>query len=699
VRLVKGAYWDTEIKRAQELGLADYPVFTRKAGTDTSYLACARALLAAHPALYPQFATHNAHSLAAIEAFAGTNRNFEFQRLHGMGESLYELYHDVKKPARAGAATRIYAPVGSHEDLLAYLVRRLLENGANTSFVNRLANDQAPVEAIIADPVKRLTSLDPKRNPRIPKPPALFPGRRNSSGLLLSDPLTVARLVPAMHSALATRAQTAHPIVDGEERVRAAAPLRDPSDRTRVVGEVSEASDDDVREALDSAAAAQRAWDADAEARAQILERAADLFEEQRPLLMGLVVREAGRTIPNALSEIREAVDFLRYYAREARAHFLAPRTMPGPSGERNELSLRGRGIFACIAPWNFPLSIFTGQVAGALAAGNAVLAKPAEQTPLIAAAAVRLLHQAGVPGNVLHLVPGDGARIGKAIFADPRLSGVAFTGSTETAALIQRALAARDGPMPALIAETGGLNAMIVDSTALPEQVARDAITSAFDSTGQRCSSLRILFLQEDAAGKMLDRIIGALETLRIGDPFELSTDIGPVIDEEARDRLTAHAERMNTEGELLKVLRVDPALASGVFFPPHVFAIERADLLTREVFGPILHVVRYAGGRLDAVCDAINATGYGLTLGLHTRIGETVRFVRDRVRAGNMYVNRNQIGAVVEAQPFGGEGLSGTGPKAGGPHYLPRFAVERSLAVNSAASGGNTALLTLDE
>jgi RHH-type proline utilization regulon transcriptional repressor/proline dehydrogenase/delta 1-pyrroline-5-carboxylate dehydrogenase len=700
VRLVKGAYWDSEIKRGQEQGLPDYPVFTRKTATDTSYIACARALLGATQFLYPQFATHNAHTLSIVEAFAGRNRHFEYQRLHGMGEALYELYRDVIRPTRVGAATRIYAPVGSHEDLLAYLVRRLLENGANTSFVNRLANDKAPVEEIVVDPIKRLMAAEPKRNPRIPKPEGIFPGRRNSSGLTLSDRNEAAHLVAAMRWALGSKEHAAHPKVNGIERARPAKPVLDPSDRRRQVGEVGEATAEDVSAALDMAARAQAAWDRrGGPARAEVLERAANLFEEGRPHLMALLVREAGRTVANALSEVREAVDFLRYYAKEARASFGPSAVLPGATGERNVMSFAGRGVFACIAPWNFPLSIFTGQVAGALAAGNSVLAKPAEQTPLIAALAVGLLHDAGVPGAVLNLLPGDGARIGATMLSDARLSGVAFTGSTETAAAINRVLAARDGPLAALIAETGGMNAMIVDSSALPEQVTRDAISSAFDSAGQRCSSARVLFLQEDVADKILDMILGAMDELVMGDPFDLTTDIGPIIDEEARANLEKHVKRMTSEARLLKALALDPALEHGVFFPPHVFAIERMDILKREVFGPILHVVRFEAGRLDAVCDAINASGYGLTLGLHSRIDATADFVRERVRAGNMYVNRNQIGAVVEAQPFGGEGLSGTGPKAGGPHYIQRFAVERNLAVNIAAAGGNAALLSLDE
>jgi RHH-type proline utilization regulon transcriptional repressor/proline dehydrogenase/delta 1-pyrroline-5-carboxylate dehydrogenase len=695
VRLVKGAYWDTEIKRAQELGLADYPVFTRKAGTDTSYLACARALLAAKNAIYPQFATHNAHTLSAIQVFAGARRDFEYQRLHGMGEMLYELYRSVKQPVYGGAGTRIYAPVGSHEDLLAYLVRRLLENGANTSFVNRLADEHAAIDAIIADPVTQLAAASPRRNPHIPKPENLFPDRKNSQGFLWSDPETSTPILRKMEASL-VQAQHSGPIVGGSLRWRNTLPVRDPSDQRRVVGEVVEANAADVKDALDLAHGAQHEWNAlGGNARAKILERAADLFEENRAHLMALAVREAGKTLPNALGEVREAVDFLRYYAGQARKLFNGAVKLPGPTGETNELSLHGRGVFACISPWNFSLAIFTGQIAGALAAGNSVLAKPAEQTPLIAAAAVRLLHEAGVPVNALHLLPGDGPRIGQSLFSDARLAGVAFTGSTDAANAINRALAARQGAIAALIAETGGQNAMIVDSTALPEQVCKDAIASAFDSAGQRCSAARVLFLQDDVADKMLDLILGAMDELAVGDPMKLSTDIGPVIDEDARKNLQAHADRMTKEAKLLRKLSLGPEHEHGTFFPPHIFEIDSIAALKREVFGPILHVVRYSADRLDQVCESINATGYGLTLGIHSRIGETARFIRDRVRAGNIYVNRNQIGAVVGVQPFGGEGLSGTGPKAGGPNYLLRFALERTYTDNIAAAGGNAALL----
>ncbi len=692
IRLVKGAYWDTEIKRGQEQGIPDYPVFTRKPATDTSYLACARAMLAAPDAVYPQFATHNAHTLAAIDALAGPKAEFEFQRLHGMGEDLHALYHEMRP---GGAATRIYAPVGSHEDLLAYLVRRLLENGANTSFVNRLADEEAPIEDIIADPVAQL-GAPPYRNLRIPRPPEMFPDRKNAAGFLWSDPEVSAPKLAEINKRLFDP-QWALPLINGEVRQGSNKPVRDPSDQRRIVGLTAETSDADAVEALGIAHEAQDDWDArGGNARAQILEKAADLFEENGAHLMGLAVREAGKTLPNALGEVREAVDFLRYYATRARAQFEGAMKLPGPTGEDNLLSLHGKGVFACISPWNFPLSIFTGQVAGALASGNAVLAKPAEQTPLMAAAATALLHKAGVPVGALHLLPGDGPRIGKALFGDPRLAGVAFTGSTDAATAINRALAARSGPIGTLIAETGGQNAMIVDSTALPEQVARDVLASAFDSAGQRCSALRVLFVQDDVADKMLDIILGAMDELSLGDPMRLDTDIGPVIDEDARKMLEAHAARMTAEAKLLRKLPLPPDAANGLFFPPHAFEIPSLSMLTREVFGPVLHVVRYAADKLDAVCDAINATGFGLTLGVHSRIEETAEFVRRRARVGNVYVNRNQIGAIVGEQPFGGEGLSGTGPKAGGPNYLTRFALERTYTVNTAAAGGNAALLS---
>ncbi|HVY02239.1 MAG TPA: bifunctional proline dehydrogenase/L-glutamate gamma-semialdehyde dehydrogenase PutA, partial [Caulobacterales bacterium] len=554
VRLVKGAYWDTEIKRAQEGGVTDYPVFTRKAGTDVSYMACARAMFAAGDAIYPQFATHNAHTLAVIETLAGSRTDFEFQRLHGMGEALYDVFHDLKKPAARGIGTRVYAPVGSHEDLLAYLVRRLLENGANTSFVNRLADEEAPIDEIVADPATTLSSLTPRRNPRIPLPLDMLPNRKNSQGFFWSDPAIAAPVLAEMKRSLAS-AQLA--IASGAGNARGAKSVTDPSDRRRKVGEVVEATPAHAKAALETAHRATHDWDMlGGDARAVILERAADLYERNRAHLMALAVREAGKTLQTALGEVREAADFLRYYAQRARAEFQTAEQLPGPTGEDNKISLHGRGVFACIAPWNFPLAIFTGQVAGALAAGNAVLAKPAEQTPLIAAAGVKLLHEAGVPEDVLHFLPGDGPTIGNALFADPCLAGVAFTGSTEAANAINRALAARNGPIAALIAETGGQNAMIVDSTALPEQVARDVLASAFDSAGQRCSALRVLFLQDDVADKMLDLILGAMDELKIGDPMQLDTDIGPVIDEDAREALQKHSTRMSHEAKLMRQL-----------------------------------------------------------------------------------------------------------------------------------------------
>ncbi len=692
VRLVKGAYWDTEIKRAQELGIADYPVFTRKLATDTSYLAGARAMFAAGDAIFPQFATHNAHTLAAIQTFANGRTDFEYQRLHGMGEALHALYREKNM----GGGTRIYAPVGTHEDLLAYLVRRLLENGANTSFVNRLADDEAPIDEIVADPVEQLAAATQRRNPHIPLPADILPDRKNSTGFHWSNPVVTDPIVAEMEAALKLP-QRAAPIIGGEMRGGTAMPVRDPSDRNRIVGDVIEAGEKDAIDALAKAHAAYVGWDKlGGDARGKILERAADLYEANQSNLMALAVREAGKSLANALGEVREAVDFLRYYAGQARVQFNGPVKLPGPTGEENSLTLHGRGVFACISPWNFPLAIFTGQVAGAIAAGNAVLAKPAEQTPLIAAAATDLLHQAGVPPDVLHLLPGDGPRIGNALFADPRLAGVAFTGSTEAANAINRALAARTGPIATLIAETGGQNAMIVDSTALPEQVCRDVLASAFDSAGQRCSALRVLYLQEDVADKMLGLILGAMDELKLGDPMKLDTDIGPVIDEDARKSLQAHADKMTFEAKLLHKLTVPADCANGTFFPPHVFEISGIEVLKREVFGPVLHVVRWKAADLDKVCDAINATGYGLTLGIHTRIDATANFISDRIHAGNVYVNRNQIGAVVGVQPFGGEGLSGTGPKAGGPHYLARFALERTYTVNTTAAGGNASLLT---
>ena len=695
VRLVKGAYWDSEVKRAQERGLDSYPLFTRKVATDVSYLACARRLFAAGDAFYPQFATHNAHTLAAVLELAGGRRDWEFQRLHGMGEALYD---EVVGPDKLDRPCRIYAPVGGHEDLLAYLVRRLLENGANTSFVNRIVDEKEPVDDIVADPVAELARLPVKAHPRIPLPRDLFrPVRANSAGIDLADPRALAELQEGLAEAI-RHPSTAAPIVGGVEAGGVAEPVFDPSDRRRRIGSVTAAQPATIEEALARAVRSASSWDrTPAEVRAALLEQTAALYERDRARLMALIIREGGRTIPAALSEVREAADLLRYYAARARADFAAPERLPGPTGERNELSLHGRGVFACISPWNFPLAIFTGQIAGALAAGNAVVAKPAEQTPLVAAAAVRLLLQAGIPADVLHLLPGSGATVGGALVADPRIAGVAFTGSTETARAINLALAQRPGAIVPLIAETGGQNAMIVDSSALAEQVVGDVLTSAFDSAGQRCSALRLLYLQDDIADRAIAMLKGAMAELRIGDPAMIATDLGPVIDAEAKSALEAHAERMSRVGKLLFQCDLPPETGHGSFFAPRAFAIDSAARLDREVFGPVLHVIRWHADRLDAVLDEIAATGYALTCGVHSRIDETVGRIVARLGVGNSYVNRNMIGAVVGAQPFGGERLSGTGPKAGGPRYLHRFATERSLSVDTTAAGGNATLLSL--
>ncbi|HVJ54482.1 MAG TPA: bifunctional proline dehydrogenase/L-glutamate gamma-semialdehyde dehydrogenase PutA [Aliidongia sp.] len=694
VRLVKGAYWDTEVKRAQERGLDSYPVFTRKASTDVNYLACARRMLAAGDAIYPMFATHNALSLAAIVELAGNRTDFEFQRLHGMGEALYEQVVGSDKLARP---CRVYAPVGSHEDLLAYLVRRLLENGANSSFVNRLVDERAPIDEIVADPIAKLRGLATRPHPRIPLPRQLYGTRLNSRGRDLADIPTLLELQAALDKA-AERTVAAAPLIGGVMGNGKPVPALDPSDRRRTIGSVVTATRDDAAAAIGRAQRAQRAWDeAGAEHRAQILERAADTLEARLADFMALIIREGGRTVGNALDEVREGVDFCRYYAQQARAQF-GTEPLPGPTGERNSYRLHGRGVFVCISPWNFPLAIFLGQVTAALAAGNAVVAKPAEQTPLVAIEAVRLLHEAGVPADALHLLPGDGS-IGAALVADPRIAGVAFTGSTEVAQIINRVLAARSGPIVPFIAETGGVNVMIADSSALPEQVVADVLRSAFDSAGQRCSALRVLFVQSDIADQLSTMLAGALAELRLGDPGLIATDIGPVIDQEARAALDSHADRMAREAKKVAQLTLPPGTEEGTFFAPRIFEIERLDQLPGEVFGPILHIIRWPASRLPEILGAIDAIGYGLTLGIHSRIDETVRQITDAVRVGNIYVNRNMVGAVVGVQPFGGEGLSGTGPKAGGPRYLARFAAERVISVDTTAAGGNASLLSLAE
>jgi RHH-type proline utilization regulon transcriptional repressor/proline dehydrogenase/delta 1-pyrroline-5-carboxylate dehydrogenase len=679
VRLVKGAYWDTEIKLAQVLGLDDYPVFTRKPATDVSYIACAQALLAAGGRIFPQFATHNSHSVATVLECAGDRRDFEFQKLHGMGDALY----DALVP-ETGLPCRVYAPVGGHRDLLAYLVRRLLENGANSSFVHQVGDPDTPLERLVSDPIAALPRPYAP-HPRVPPPRRLLPDRINSRGVDLSDRAVLARLAERI------AADRAAASVSPGERT-----IAEPADLRRIVGSVRDASAALLDEAVRSARGAWRQWDATpAEERARTLERAADLLEDATDELVSLCVREAGKTLPDAVAEVREAADFCRYYAARGSADFAAPLALPGPTGEANSLALAGRGVFACISPWNFPLAIFTGQVTAALMAGNAVVAKPAEQTPLIAARAVALLHAAGVPRAVLQLAAGTGEAVGAPLVRHPGIAGVVFTGSYETARAINQALAARDGPIVPFIAETGGLNAMVVDSSALPEQVVADTLASAFQSAGQRCSSSRILLVQDDAAPRILEMLAGAMAELAVGDPSAPETDIGPVIDADAKAALEAHIMRLRAKGRVLAAVPLPELARHGTFVTPIAVEIDLVDLPEREVFGPVLHVVRYRAADLERVLDVVATTGYGLTLGIHSRIERFAERVRAHLRVGNSYVNRNMIGAVVGVQPFGGEGLSGTGPKAGGPHYLPRFAVERTLTVNTAAAGGNAALL----
>ena len=695
VRLVKGAYWDAEIKYAQENGLPSYPVFTRKAHSDVSYLACARQALDAGEALYLQFATHNAHTLASVIHFAGARRDYEFQRLHGMGE---ELYAEVINPERFDRPCRVYAPVGSHEDLLPYLVRRLLENGSNTSFVNRIVDESIAVEDIVADPIITTREHGCQPHSRIDAPADLFlPERTNSKGINLADHNVRIRLLNEMQ-AVPDKQYTAHPIVGGKAMAGEEVPSTNPADRSHVVGICQQATPEHVDAALDQAVVGQKAWDlVPAAERAAILNRAADLFEENAAELMALIVTEGGRIIPDSVSELREAIDFLRYYAARAIELFGEPTVMPGPTGERNVHGLRGRGVFVCISPWNFPLAIFTGQVSAALAAGNAVLAKPAAPTPILAFRAIQLLHEAGVPPAVLHFLPGPGRTIGARAIADPRLAGVALTGSTETARVINQTLANRDGPIGVLIAETGGQNAMFVDSTALPHQVVIDSLYSAFNSAGQRCSALRLLCVQDDIASKVEDLLIGHMEELSIGDPALMSTDVAPIIDDSARASLVTHVERMSKEQNVLHRCTLDETTSAGTFFAPTLVEIDSIDALTEEVFGPVLHVLRFKAKNLEKTIDAVNGTGFGLTMGLHSRIDSRARALALRSGAGNLYVNRNMIGAVVGVQPFGGRGLSGTGPKAGGPHYLPRFGTEYTVSTNLAAVGGNASLLTL--
>ncbi len=691
VRLVKGAYWDTEIKRAQERGLADYPVFTRKAMTDLCYADCVRRLLKARPRLYPQFATHNALTVASVIEDAGGGGDYEFQRLHGMGEA---LYHELLQELPA-LTCRVYAPVGGYADLLAYLVRRLLENGANSSFVSVAADKSVPIADILKRPQSRIADAEHARHPRIALPRDLFmPQRTNSRGVEFGDRAALAALLEEIHGA--TAKVYAAPLIGGVTVESHAREVLSPIDGS-IIGTVQEADERIVGSAISAAGAGFAAWSAiGADARAETLTRAGDLIEKNRGRLIALLQEEGGKTLDDCVSEVREAADMCRYYASEAR-RTLAPRTLPGPTGESNTLSYRGRGIVVCISPWNFPLAIFTGQIAGALAAGNSVVAKPAEQTPLVAFEAVKLLLEAGVPASALHLVPGDG-KAGALLVADERVAGVVFTGSTEVGRLINRALAGKNGPIPLLIAETGGINAMIADATALPEQVTDDVMASAFRSAGQRCSALRLLCVQDDVAERVLTMVAGAMRELRLGDPRDPATQVGPVIDAEAKDKLERWIAAMAARGAVR--FRLDTVLpGKGTYVAPAIIELKSARELTEEVFGPVLHVVRWRAGELDRLLDDIAGNGTALTLGIHSRIEGTIARIVKRLPHGNVYVNRNMIGAVVGSQPFGGSGLSGTGPKAGGPDYVRRLALEQVVNINTAASGGNAALLAEED
>ncbi|MDX2463879.1 MAG: bifunctional proline dehydrogenase/L-glutamate gamma-semialdehyde dehydrogenase PutA [Porticoccus sp.] len=730
VRLVKGAYWDAEIKYAQEQGMEDYPVFTRKVNTDLCYQHCAQILLSSPQAIYPQFATHNAHTLATILAISGEAK-FEFQRLHGMGELLYQtLYQQLSLQQKKCSEknenfsippVRIYAPIGKHRELLPYLVRRLLENGANNSFINQFLDEHVPIDTLVQEIKPLVLSVTPHRHQHIPKPPNLYihtgEQRQNSLGVDLNNPLSVESLLESITPALEQHYE-GYSIVRGhrcgshhslgadyfsserQQTTKHMAAILSPSNRSHVVGHCTHASANDIEQAFIAAGVAQPEWDAlGGKKRAELLNKMAEALEQQKPTLVALITSEAGRTIRDAISEIREAIDFCRYYAEQAHQHFSSPIELPGPTGEQNLLSLHGRGVFLCISPWNFPLAIFTGQIAAALAAGNTVVAKPAESTSLIATFATQLFLQAGVPVDALQLIVGNGGSSGKLALTNSQVSGVAFTGSIKTAKLIQQQLASKDGPIVPLIAETGGQNIMIADSTALPEQLVDDVIQSAFFSAGQRCSALRVLYLQEEIANDVLTMLSGALSCYRVGNPAKLSTDIGPVIDEKAQQTLLGHIKKMTKDAHLVAKITLTDEHQSGYFVAPHIFEIDSLGQLSEEIFGPVLHVIRYSANELDNVLEQINDSGYGLTLGVHSRIQAFSDYIFKHTLVGNTYINRNMIGAVVGTNPFGGCGLSGTGPKAGGPHYLYRFATEKTRTENLTARGGNTTLFRLTE
>lgn len=697
VRLIKGAYWDSEIKKTQMQGLSEFPVFTRKAFTDVSFQACAKKILTMTDAIYPQFATHNAYSVAMILQIVGDYRDFEFQCLHGMGNELYEQIVPVNQ---LGIPCRIYAPVGSHEDLLPYLVRRLLENGANSSFVNRIVDESAPISELIADPLEKSKKLLDKINQNIPLPDAIFlPQRLNSYGFDFSDRARVAELKKT-YEAMDLCHWQAKPIIAGKDGGHIAKAVTSPQNPSSSIGHVTEAKQEDIEHSLVQAEKAFIDWSTmPVEERAACLLRYADLLEKNHAQLMAIACFEAGKTWSDGLAEIREAVDFCRYYAAQGIELMAKPKQLQGYTGELNELSMHARGTVLCISPWNFPLAIFTGQVVAALVTGNCVIAKPAEQTPLMAMFAVKLMHQAGIPEGVIQLLPGSGEDIGAPLVADQRIKAILFTGSTQTANLINKSLATRGGEIIPLIAETGGLNAMIVDSSALLEQVVMDTLSSAFGSAGQRCSALRVIYVQAEVYPRFLHLLKGAMSELVIGDPQWLTTDIGPVIDKEALSVLEKHVATMRKKHEIIYQCELPKACDSGYFMPPTAIAIDSITELEREVFGPVLHVISYQRNKLDTIIDEINGRGYGLTLGIHSRINLSIEYIRQRLHVGNCYVNRNMIGAVVGLQPFGGEGLSGTGPKAGGPHYLIRLCHERTYTVDTTAAGGNASLMALSE
>lgn len=696
LRLIKGAYWDTEIKYSQMHGLKDYPVFTRKNSTDVSFTACLKKLLDYPEQIYPQFATHNAYSVATVLELLGDRRDYEFQALHGMGKVLYD---QVVGRDNKDIPCRIYSPVGSHEELLPYLVRRLLENGANTSFVNRIVDASAPIDDLVVDPLAVAEKYQGTPHPKISRPAEIFaPSRLNSAGFDFSDRKELQSLKDTYQSYV-NKTWEAGPLINGTLIVNDPQVSYSPQSG-QVIGRVTSADDEQVDSALRISSQAFNAWNKrPVDERATILEKIADLYEANHVELMALAIREAGKTVADAHGEIREAVDFCRYYAAQALKQLAAPTKFFGYTGESNHLSYHGRGTIVCISPWNFPLAIFTGQIMAALVAGNCVIAKPAEQTSLIAAFAVKLCHQAGVPKDVLQLLPGAGEIVGAKLISDNRCKGVMFTGSTETARLIQQSIAGHHSELIPFIAETGGQNAMIVDSSALAEQVIVDVIQSAFGSAGQRCSACRVLFLQKDIAPRFEKMLAGAMAELKVADPALLSTDVGPVIDQHAKKILQEHLDYLAQHGELIYACELSNDCQQGHYIAPHAYKISHLELLTREVFGPILHVIEYERDKLDEVIDSINKTGYGLTLGIHSRINETIDYIRHRVNVGNCYVNRNMIGAVVGLQPFGGEGLSGTGPKAGGPNYLYRLCRERVVTVNTTAAGGNASLMSLQE